>query len=62
MNKNLLAFNNQYFMTSSDFDFFHGFDNHPINVEYHSHDFYEVFFFISVNVNMKVHKSSNMEM
>lgn len=50
MNKNLLAFNNQYFMTSSDFDFYHGFDNHPINVEYHSHDFYEVFFFISGKV------------
>jgi AraC-like DNA-binding protein/mannose-6-phosphate isomerase-like protein (cupin superfamily) len=50
MNKNLVKFNNQYFMISSEFDLFHGFDNHPINVEYHNHDFYEVFFFISGKV------------
>lgn len=38
-------------MNSGDFEFFHNTDTRPIDVEYHSHDFYEIYFFLSGKVS-----------
>lgn len=50
MNQKILAFISRQVMNSSDFEVFHYCDNKPIEVEYHNHDFYEIFFFISGRV------------
>lgn len=50
MNTTISKFIPREIMYSSDFEFFHFSDTHPINVGYHSHDFYEIFFFISGKV------------
>lgn len=50
MSENIVKFTPRQVMKSSDFELFHYSDNIPINVEYHNHDFYEVFFFISGKV------------
>lgn len=50
MDKKILTFSSRQVMHSKDFELFHYSDNIPINVEYHNHDFYEIFFFISGKV------------
>ena len=50
MGKKILTFTSRQVMHSKDFELFHYSDNVPINVEYHNHDFYEIFFFISGKV------------
>lgn len=50
MNNKMLTFTQRQVMNSSDFEFFHYCDDHSLNVEYHNHDFYEIFFFISGKV------------
>jgi AraC-like DNA-binding protein len=37
-------------MLSDNFEFFHYKDNTPLEVEYHKHDFFEIYFFISGDV------------
>lgn len=43
-------FTSRQYMISSDFEFFHYRDEAPVEVEYHNHIFYEVFFFLSGDV------------
>lgn len=50
MNNNITEFTSRQVMNSPDFEFFHYSDNRAFNVEYHNHDFYEIFFFISGRV------------
>lgn len=50
MNNKILKFTSRQVMNSPDFEFFHYSDNHSLNVEYHNHDFYEIFFFLSGKV------------
>lgn len=50
MNSKILTFSSRQVMISDDFELFHYSDNIPINVEYHNHDFYEIFYFISGKV------------
>ncbi|MBL4932767.1 AraC family transcriptional regulator [Clostridium paridis] len=50
MDNNILEFTSRQVMNSPDFEFFHYSDKHSLNVEYHNHDFYEIFFFISGRV------------
>lgn len=50
MNSKILTFSSRQVMNSDDFELFHYSDNIPINVEYHNHDFYEIFYFISGKV------------
>lgn len=50
MKRKISTFSSRQVMNSEDFEFFHYSDNVPINVEYHNHDFYEIFFFISGKV------------
>ena len=44
-------FTTRQYMVGSDFEFFHYADKPTMEVEYHNHDFYEVFFLISGKVN-----------
>jgi AraC-like DNA-binding protein/mannose-6-phosphate isomerase-like protein (cupin superfamily) len=44
-------FTSRQYMVKNDFEFFHTRDDFPPNVEYHNHDFYEVFFYISGKVS-----------
>lgn len=44
-------FTTRQYMVGSDFEFFHYADKPAMEVEYHNHDFYEVFFLISGKVN-----------
>ncbi len=50
MGNKILKFTSRQIMNSIDFELFHYSDNHPIDVEYHNHDFYEIFFFLSGKV------------
>lgn len=50
MGNRMSTFTSRQVMNSEDFELFHYCDSHPINVEYHNHDFYEIFFFISGKV------------
>ncbi len=43
-------FTTRQYMISNDFEFFHYRDEAPVEVEYHNHIFYEVFFFLSGDV------------
>ena len=43
-------FTSRQYMVKNDFEFFHTKDEMPPNVEYHNHDFYEIFFYISGKV------------
>lgn len=51
MLKFIQDFTTRQYMVGSDFEFFHYADRPAMDVEYHSHDFYEVFFLISGKVN-----------
>ncbi len=43
-------FTSRQYMVKNDFEFFHTREELPPNVEYHNHDFYEIFFYISGKV------------
>lgn len=45
------AFNPSQIMTERYFEFHHNYDEFPPFVEFHQHPFYEIFFFLSGNVN-----------
>ena len=51
-------FTSRQHMLSRDFEFFHYRDEHPVEVEYHNHLFYEVFSFISGDVTYIVEGKS----
>ncbi len=44
-------FNPRQVMSRPNFELFHFSDNKPLNVDYHNHDFYEIYYFISGKVN-----------
>ena len=44
------AFTDRQIMNRPDFEFFHYIDPEPVEVDYHDHDFYEIFFFLSGSV------------
>lgn len=44
------AFTPRQYMVTPDFEYFHYFDAPTFEVEYHNHDFYEIYFFISGRV------------
>lgn len=50
MDRNIFKFTSRQVMNSPDFEFFHYSDKCSLNVEYHNHDFYEIFFFLSGKV------------
>lgn len=43
-------FTHRQYMLSENFEFFHYKDNDPLEVEYHKHDFFEIYFLISGEV------------
>jgi AraC-like DNA-binding protein len=45
-----LGFTPRQYMVSPDFEFFHNKDEALMEIEYHFHDFYEIYFFISGSV------------
>ena len=47
-------FSQRQTMIRSDFECFHYLDSFPPNVEFHEHEFYEVFFFLSGNVSYNI--------
>jgi len=47
-------FTSRQHMISSDFEFYHYKDEHPVEVDYHNHLFYEVFSFVSGDVTYMV--------
>ncbi len=51
-------FTSRQYMVKNDFEFFHNKDDFPPNVEYHNHDFYEVFFYISGRVSYVIEGKS----
>jgi len=44
------GFTPRQYMVNRDFEFFHNIDDSLMEVEYHNHDFYEIYFFISGKV------------
>ncbi|NLO99826.1 MAG: AraC family transcriptional regulator [Clostridiaceae bacterium] len=50
MNSKNQPFTHRQYMLSDNFEFFHYKDNTPLEVEYHKHDFFEIYFFISGDV------------
>ena len=44
-------FSTRQLMDAPDFEVFHYMDAHPVDVDYHSHDFYEIYFFLSGRVS-----------
>ena len=50
MEQSVSTFSSRQWVNASDFQFFHSFDRHAPKVEYHNHDFYEVYFLISGDV------------
>lgn len=51
MQKMISNFSNRQYMITQDFEFFHYRDRTAVDVGYHNHDFYEIFFFISGKVS-----------
>lgn len=45
-----LGFTPRQYMVNPDFEFFHNKDESLMEIEYHNHDFYEIYFFISGRV------------
>lgn len=50
MNSKNQPFTHRQYMLNDNFEFFHYKDNTPLEVEYHKHDFFEIYFFISGDV------------
>ena len=53
-------FNTRQRMVTADFEFFHYLDKSVLNVEYHNHEFYEVYLFISGKVTYIIEGKSYM--
>lgn len=51
-------FTPRQYMVKSDFEFFHTKEELPPNIEYHNHDFYEIFFYISGKVTYVIEGKS----
>lgn len=52
----------QYMKSGSDFELFHNRDEPPLEIEFHHHDFYEIYYFISGKVTYIVEgKSYNLK-
>ena len=43
-------FSTRQLMDAPDFEVFHYMDAHPVDVDYHSHDFYEIYFIIFCDI------------
>lgn len=52
------AFIPRQYMVTPDFEYFHYFDDPTVAVEYHNHDFYEIYFFISGKVTYLIEGKS----
>jgi mannose-6-phosphate isomerase-like protein (cupin superfamily) len=46
------------YMETNDFELFHYRDNIPVEVDFHNHDFYEIYLFISGNVTYVIEGKS----
>ncbi len=51
-------FTHRQYMLSDNFEFFHNKDYAPLEVEYHKHDFFEIYFFISGEVTYLIEGKS----
>lgn len=51
-------FNPRQHMITEDFEFFHYKDTSVMDIEYHNHDFYEMYFFLSGNVTYMIEGKS----
>lgn len=51
-------FTHRQYMLSDNFEFFHYKDNGPLEVEYHKHDFFEIYFLISGEVTYVIEGKS----
>ncbi len=51
-------FTHRQYMLSENFEFFHYKDNGPLEVEYHKHDFFEIYFLISGEVTYVIEGKS----
>lgn len=58
MNSIKQTFTHRQYMLSDNFEFFHNKDNGPLEVEYHKHDFFEIYFFISGEVTYVIEGKS----
>lgn len=52
-------FTTRQYMITPDFEYFHYIDKPELEVEYHNHDFYEIFFFISGKVSYVIEGKSH---
>jgi AraC-like DNA-binding protein len=52
------AFTHRQYMINDNFEFFHYKDDSHIEIEYHNHDFYEIYFFISGKVTYLIEGKS----
>lgn len=66
MERVIQPFDSRQYMRTEDYEFFHYKDESALEVEYHNHDFYELYFLISGNVSYliegKSHKLSGGDM
>lgn len=51
---NIKLFNHQQVMMENDFEIYHYKQIHPLNIDFHSHDFYEIYAFIEGNVTYHI--------
>ena len=51
MKKGTRQFSARQVMIKNDFELFHNYNSLPIQIDYHSHDFYEAYFFLSGRVS-----------
>ncbi len=54
MREETAQFSSRQVMNRPDFEFFHNTNTRPVDVAYHSHDFYELYYFLSGNVSYVV--------
>lgn len=58
LNNTNQPFTHRQYMLSDNFEFFHYKDNGPLEVEYHKHDFFEIYFLISGEVTYVIEGKS----
>ena len=51
-------FTSRQYMITPNFEYFHYIDRHITEIDYHNHDFYEIYFFISGNVTYMIEGKS----
>lgn len=51
-------FTSRQYMITPDFEYFHYFDRSATDIDYHNHDFYEIYFFISGNITYMIEGKS----